>query len=322
MADTKLTGLTATTTPVLTDYGYVVTTPGGTPASHYATLDVLQQILSIKNVADGRLTLTTATPVTTADVSAATTLYYALYTGNKIGLYDGTSWHVRTFTELSITNAGLAASKPYDVFCYDNSGTPTLELLVWTNDTTRGTALARQDGVLVKTGAATRRYLGTVYSDSASKFNDVGSGGHASAAATRGVWNYYNRKLRSAYIDDQNSHAYNSTARAYDNDNNNRLNFVVGVIEDAIFAQIAYASIICGASATGLVGFGLDSTSVFLDRYFVRSVANGANIGAGGGGQLQLSDVSAGFHYFQMLQSGNAGNATFDEARMSVGIWG
>ena len=50
----------------------------------------------------GRLTLTSATPVTVSDVTAATTVYYALYKGDVVPLFDGTRWKLQTFTEQSI----------------------------------------------------------------------------------------------------------------------------------------------------------------------------------------------------------------------------
>ena len=107
---------------------------------------------------DFRLTLTSATPVTPADVTGATTIYCTPYKGNQIALYDGSSsWNTRTSAEFSLALGTLTSGKPYDVFCYDNAGTPTLEFLAWTNDTTRATALVYQDGVLVKSGATTRR---------------------------------------------------------------------------------------------------------------------------------------------------------------------
>lgn len=112
---------------------------------------------------DFRLTLTTAVPVTTADVTGANTIYCTPYKGNQIGLFDGTNWNIRTSAQFSLELVGLTSGKPYDVFCYDDAGTPKLEFLVWTNDTTRATALAYQDGILVKSGATTRRYLGTFY---------------------------------------------------------------------------------------------------------------------------------------------------------------
>jgi|TARA_R110000824_G_scaffold132891_1_gene295461 hypothetical protein len=141
-------------------------------------------------IVEGRLTATSGLPVTIADVSGTANVYFAPYAGNRIALYDGSSaWEVKTFTEITISLSGLTASKPYDVFAYNNSGTVTLETLVWTNTTTRATALVLQNGVLVKSGATTRRYLGTVFINS--------SGGQTDdTLAKRYLWNYYNRISR------------------------------------------------------------------------------------------------------------------------------
>jgi hypothetical protein len=78
---------------------------------------------------------------------------------------------VDSSTQVTLTaNAGSTATGTtitafnvvYDVFLYDSGGTPTLEILAWTGNTTRATALTTQDGVLVKSGDASRRSLGTV----------------------------------------------------------------------------------------------------------------------------------------------------------------
>jgi hypothetical protein len=119
----------------------------------------VSQIASLapKSMCDFRLTPTTGVPVTTSDVLAAGTLFCSPYRGNSIALFDGAStWNVRTSAEFSIAVPAVA-SQMYDVFCFDNAGVPTLELLAWTNDTTRATALVLQNGVLVKSGATTRR---------------------------------------------------------------------------------------------------------------------------------------------------------------------
>jgi len=42
-----------------------------------------------------RLTLTNGTPVTTADVTAATAVYVNPYAGDRIALYSGSEWNVR-----------------------------------------------------------------------------------------------------------------------------------------------------------------------------------------------------------------------------------
>ena len=138
-------------------------------------------------LADGRLCLTTGTPVNNEDSNSV--LYYTPYVGNRIALYSGTAWAVYTFTERSISIPSTTNTN-YDVFIYDNSGTLTLDLTAWTNDSTRATALTRQDGVLVKTGALTRRYIGTVRTDSTSGFvSDTNS--------QRQVWNMYNRVAKN-----------------------------------------------------------------------------------------------------------------------------
>ena len=113
---------------------------------------------------DFRLSLTTGVPVTSADVAAATTIYAVPYQGNSISLYNGTSWVNYSSNEFSLALGTLTNLKVYDVFCYANaSGVPTLEFLVWTNTTTRATALVYQNGVLVKSGDATRRWMGSFY---------------------------------------------------------------------------------------------------------------------------------------------------------------
>lgn len=136
----------------------------------------------------GRLTLTTGVPVTISDVTAATTLYFTPYKGNLIGTYSGSAWSTGTFTEKSITLASLTANLPYDVFIVDS--TYALELVAWTNNTTRATALVLQDGIEVKSGATTRRYLGTICI--------TGTTGQCEdSLAKRFVWNRYNRVTRA-----------------------------------------------------------------------------------------------------------------------------
>lgn len=56
----------------------------------------------ISAIPGGRLTLTTQVPVTTSNVTAATTLYYMPFMGDRIALFDGTSWGVYSFSEKSI----------------------------------------------------------------------------------------------------------------------------------------------------------------------------------------------------------------------------
>lgn len=82
----------ALVTSVATDVGLT----GGTITS---TGTISQ---AINGFSQGRLTLTTATPVTTADVTAATTVYFTPYNGDLVTLYDASVWKTIRFTEKSI----------------------------------------------------------------------------------------------------------------------------------------------------------------------------------------------------------------------------
>ena len=206
---------------------------------------------------DFRLTLTAGTSVTTADVTGATTIYCSPYKGNRITLFDGTSWNVRISAEFSLALGTLTSGLPYDVFCYDNAGVPTLEFLAWTNGTTRATALALQNGVLSKTGALTRRYLGTFYTTSTTATED--------SAAKRFLWNYYNRLRRAMQVNEgTNSWTYTTaTIRQANAVAGNQLDFVRGLDEDAVTADLLVVARNSAAAVNMHAGIGLDSTTAF-----------------------------------------------------------
>lgn len=206
-------------------------------------------------VCDGRLTLTSGTPVTTSDVTGATTVYFTPFRGNQIGLYNGNCWRLYTFSELSLALGTLTSGLPYDVFVYDNAGTLTLELLAWTNGTTRATALVTQDGVLCKTGALTRRYLGTFYTTSTTATED--------SVAKRFVWNYYNRILREMHVFEGTAswtYSVNNVWEQARASSANELQFVIGWQEVLVRAEVA---VVANDSSTGgaSIGIGEDSTS-------------------------------------------------------------
>ncbi|MCR4341003.1 MAG: hypothetical protein NUW01_14070 [Gemmatimonadaceae bacterium] len=212
----------------------------------------------LNGICEGRLTLTTATPVTTADVTAATTLYFTPYRGNRISIYDGSNWRIYAFTEVSIA-VPATTSTTYDVWGYISGGALALELLAWTNDTTRATAIALQNGVYVKSGTTTRRYLGS--------FRTTGSSGQTEdSLAKRYVWNYQNRVQRvMKVVEATNSWTYTTaTFRQANAGAGNQIDYVQGVSEDPVYAKVI-ALAANGAGSGGIdvaVGVGVDSTSV------------------------------------------------------------
>jgi hypothetical protein len=207
--------------------------------------------------AQGRLTLTTNVPVTTSDVTAATTLYYTPYIGEHIALFDGSStWTTITFSQISIA-VPATTSTMYDVFIFNSSGTATLELLAWTNDTTRATALVYQNGILVKSGATTRRYVGSM--------RTTGSSGQTEdSKAKRYVWNYYNRIVRQiSALEATASWSYSTASyRQANNSAANQVDFIIGVSEDLMYCELTAT---CSSSAATVrncqAAIALDSTT-------------------------------------------------------------
>lgn len=312
-----ITGTTAASWKVVE---YVIKATGsdittGTDDNKYVTAKAIEDAGGLgggeggASTPPGRLTLKSGVPVSTTDQTDKTTLYYTPYVGNQIMLFDGVSmWITLSFAELSLNISAFTASKPYDIWVYNNAGTVTLDSTVWTNATTRATALAYQDGRLVKSGATTRLYLGTIYMDAASKCQDKTS--------KRFVWNYYNRKQRSLLATDSTSSwTYETnTLRPANNstiDGVSRFSVIIGLSEDAIAVMNTSGGYSAQAGAFGEAQIGIDSTSV------------GSAQSALGGGQAGALDaswplfayytglLSAGYHYIQRLERAIAAGGTY-----------
>lgn len=259
---------------------------------------------STHGVQDFRLTLTSGVAVTTSDVTSASTLYCMPYIGKSIGLYSGSAWVLRQSNQFSIALSALTSGRPYDVFCYDNSGTPTLELTAWTNATTRATALAYQDGVLVKNGAATRRYLGTLYTTGTTTTED--------SVANRYLYNYYNRaprKLKAVDTTDNWTYTTNAYRQARAS-SANQINFVIGVSEDVVTAQAVHCARNTVAGVAFFSAIGLDSTTErAADCICGRAGAYSANNEA-----ILTSSYNGfpgvGLHYLSLLEASSASGTT------------
>lgn len=235
-------------------------TSAGT-ATTQAGLAAASAAAAIANqAAPGRLSLTSAVSVPSGDVVGGATLYYVPHIGNSIALYDGALWHSRSIgTQISLLLTGLLTNaRPHDVWIYDNAGTPTLEVLAWTNDTTRATALVRQDGILSKTGALTRRYVGTIYA--------TGTGTTEDSKAKRYVWNMDNRVPRSMKSADEAAASWNyttATIRQANANVANQVDFVRGLDEGAVVCSTLSGATNATASTVYRIGIGLDSTTTF-----------------------------------------------------------
>lgn len=260
----------------------------------------------------GRLTLESGVPVSTTDQVGKTTLYWTPFRSNRVQLWDGTQWTGYESAQISIALGTLTNGLPYDVFMYENAGTPTLELLAWTNSTTRATALAWADGRLVKNGDDTRLYLGTIHTTSTTTTED--------SLVNRLVWNYYNRVLRKLYKGQTGSgasHTYNGGYRAWNGNAAEKIQFVLGVLEDAFEISIVAEN---GAGSSGIYAIaGAQMDGNTAPDTFAYSV--GVTGFSASGSYSYLPAV--GFHYVQALESSaSTGSANFVNYFLHGSLWG
>lgn len=233
-------------------------------------------------VPQGRLTLTTGTPVLTSTVSGATTVYYAYYKGSLVPIYNGTQFvNTMMSTELSQATTDTAKSPAacttnsnYDVFVWSDSGTMRATRgPPWSSDTSRGTGagtteLQRIDGIWtnavnITNGPAANRgtYVGTFRTDGSSQVNF--NFGGTSAGGTKGifhVWNCYNRVNAAARVAESTDSwaAPNATWRAINNSSTMRVELIAGLNEDSVIATYLIAT--AGGGANSIEAVGLDTT--------------------------------------------------------------
>ncbi|HDA7274793.1 TPA: hypothetical protein O5T84_002923, partial [Staphylococcus aureus] len=195
---------------------YVCTTTGTSSTAAWTAVNASSATPSVPPP-QGRLTLTSATPVLTSGVTAGTSLYYTPYVGNLVPIYNGASMVPTAFSELTLSLVSShAANTIYDVFVFSNSGVLTLVTgPAWTNSSAatgaRGsgsstTELTRIGGMYVNAVAMSARNGSTTYNVGANLATYLGSilidgsAGqltcHTAFGQSRkwGVWNAYNQQ--------------------------------------------------------------------------------------------------------------------------------
>jgi len=237
----------------------------------------------------GRLTLTSGTPVTTSDVTGATNIYYTPYVSNVISLWTGARWQPIEFSEYTLALGTLTSGKPYDVFAYLSSGALACEMLAWTNDTTRATAITIQDGRYCKSGDKTRLYLGTFYTTATTTTED--------SAANRYLWNMYNRAQHAQASAVGTSHTNQNQTRLWNGGSGTlpRCQLVVGLPTET-WKLGACARLSYGSPAT--VNAAID---MLLD-----------NVSFGYGSQVYSNSFGAAFLYISAVSALSVGRHYVD----------
>lgn len=259
--------------------------------------DFSASLVSLLSTPNGRLTLTSNTPVLVTGVSAGMAVYYTPYIGNLCPVFDGVQFNAQQFSELTLTlHSNHVLNSIYDCFVINDGGTIRLVTgPAWNTITAglgaRGTGagtseLTRLSGIWVNANAMTARNGATTYSVANSQGTYVGSiyidgtAGqitcHTAYGQSRkwGVWNAYNRKRIILQGGDTTaSWTYTTvTVRPSNNSSANAVTVFAGLPEEQF--DIQFRQFATGGAVTPVAqviakwqsGIGWNSTTVMAGQ--------------------------------------------------------
>jgi hypothetical protein len=299
----------------------------------------------------GRLTLTSATPVLTANTTAQATVYYTPYIGNTIKLWNGTKFFSVTFAEVSQalsddtkSPAAAATDSLYDMFGWlDGTTFRVTRGPAWLSATSRSTGagtteLERVQGVLmnkvsISNGPAANRgiYLGTIMTNGSTQMamNFEPAAASGGTANRLDVWNMYNRVDVLALMRDSANTWNVASANTWASANasaSNRVTFVRGLDDEKVRATYSCAANI-GTDRQSYVGIGLDITNGFTGMPGAAGIADGtgsevSSIASYGGrpgiGRHFLQAVERANHTSAVTFYGDNNAATLTQMGMTV----
>jgi hypothetical protein len=240
----------------------------------------------------GRLTLTSNTPVMTSDAAGAATIYYTPYLGTIVPLYNGTLFLPSTFAQTSVAldATNIVATKVYDLFLFLNGGAVQLGYgPAWSTIVARGTGAGTTQigltaGLWTNSNSITLRwdsshtatvpagqalYVGSFYAtaNGQTTMNLNPAAAIRTAPAVMGLYNAYNR-LRTTCTEADSSASWTyatGTFRAANGNNNNSIQFIDGLAQSFLSAKYI-STFQSSGSATGYVSIGYDTTSSTTGR--------------------------------------------------------
>jgi hypothetical protein len=244
----------------------------------------------------GYLTLSSTLFVPTADVVAATSVWYLPDKGNMVPLVAANGLvYNKTFAALQLTlnNPNHVADTIYDAFVWDNAGTVVVMTgPAWTNSAVgtgaRGTGagtteLARVNGVLVNNVAMTGRNGATTFTVPAQTATYVGSflidstvaqiTAHRSFGQSRKwtIWNAYNQRRQFLRAGDPNAtwQYLINAIRPSRADTTNSMVILTGLPDhmlDLTFTQNISTTSNNGGNSNNIIGIGYNSVAAFSGK--------------------------------------------------------
>ncbi len=301
------------------------------------------QLLSAPNTPpiskpQGRLTLTTATPVLTSSVTGATTVYYTPFIGRSVPIYDGSVWSMaelsadlsQATTDNTKSPVAVTTSSNYDLFVWNDAGTYRCTRgPVWSSGTARGTGAGTTEleylnglfvnKVAISNGPAAQRgtYVGTIRTNASSSVDFIyGANAAGGTEAVLNVWNMYNRQAIMTTVGDTTdswTRAQNTIGVANAGGSGSglrmRVSYVCGLAEEFVEAYYETRGFTTNTATLMFCGVGVDSTSAI-------SGTRGAWGTESFGGTLRgdyRGIPGLGSHFLQAMEQTNptTGNCTY-----------
>ena len=248
----------------------------------------------------GRLSLEQNNSVMVDDVVSGT-IFYVPFSGDTVSVLSGSVWKATRLTgSVALSVATLAANTVHDIFL-SNDGTGWLmNAVAWSSDTTRTANLNMVDGILVKSGSNSERYVGTIRTN--------GSGQVEAKAINYCIWNAYNQRVVNIHTRWNQTWTYaTGTWTSYGNNSVNgqaRVSFVCGLRIDVQMtsnqtSRYAYT----GVSLGSIAGKGYPGTPGY-----VGSTGMSATSPA-----FASAVAEIGYNYVQSCVYGNGGSTLLTE---------
>ena len=289
-------------------------------------------VTSVQTQPQGRLTLTSNTPVMTADATAQSTIYYAPYQGYQIPI-AGVMYNFSQLPYSLSTSAHLSGNL-YDIFAYYSSGSVALCTgPAWSSGSTRSASINLSNGIwsnqssltcTVSGGGSTTTiaannstYLGTFYATANGQTGMAFKPSTTSGGTNNilGLWNAYNRELYTALCRDSTVTwtKSNSTWQSLNASNSNRISFVDGLGVSHLSAFAGTLIFTTANSATASIGVNIDSTSATPETAARAQTGSASNVAVYTGMSQGFQSAGIGFHYAQAMQANvnNTGTATY-----------
>lgn len=239
----------------------------------------------------GRLTLTSGSPVMNTTTNNVSTIYYAAYWGGQVPVYNGTSWVSLAIgsneISTSLGSSTVLSGNLYDLFAINVTGTLVIAYgPAWSSSTSgsssRGTGsgttqLTKTNGLLTNANAITvfsgasggtshslaantGTYLGTFYA-TANGQTSVDFFSNSGGPITIGLYNAYNRENLIATVLYSTPQTPGSGANAWAQFESVSIFWVDGLATAAIKVDTSAIIATSSTSVIGSIGTSLNSTS-------------------------------------------------------------